>query len=71
MAQVDEPMTIERLEHAIRFVVQLIAQFPEIKHGLLRILKRLEDRYNEMKLDGDPDEYAKALLTRIGGRNSP
>jgi hypothetical protein len=59
-----EPVTIERLGRAIAMTARCMTQhnLPQ----LLPTLKRLEAERDNLIANGDPIDYAKRLMARIG-----
>jgi hypothetical protein len=64
---VGSPITIVRLERAIAITADAMARhnLPQ----LLPTLKRLEAERDKLTTAGDPIDYAKRLMARIGAEN--
>jgi ribosomal 50S subunit-associated protein YjgA (DUF615 family) len=59
-----EPVTVERIERAIAVTASCMA-----RHNLPQLmptLKRLEAERDQLVANGDPIQYAKRVLARIG-----
>ena len=59
----DSPITIERLERAIRIVADMM-----VKHnrpGLIVTIRRLEAERDRLRNETDPIAYAKQILSQV------
>jgi hypothetical protein len=65
MRTAESPVTVERLDRAIRITAQAMIDYPDVARDYIwPHLKALEAERDRLIQEGDPLEYAKRVIER-------